>query len=66
MCIGEIIPNTAIPVGQQVAAIVTTTDGNGTIAISHVPLIFQVRVVYTRNCFATSFFAIFEYFLEKN
>ncbi len=65
MCIGEIIPNTAIPVGQQVAAIVTTTDGNGTIAISPVPLIFQVRVVYTRNCFATSFFAIFEYFLEK-
>jgi len=56
MCIGEIIPNTAIPVGQQAAAIVTTTDGNGTIAISSVPLIFQVRVVYIGNCFATSYF----------
>jgi hypothetical protein len=55
MCIGEIVPNTAIPVGQQAAAIVTTTDGNGTIAISPIPLIFQVRVLYIGNSFATSY-----------
>jgi hypothetical protein len=63
MCIGEIIPNTAIPVGQQAAAIVTTTDGNGTIAISSVPLIFQVRVVYMEIVLLQ---AIFEIFLGKN